>query len=651
MKNKKGILILIISAIVLLVCLTIFVVVGREKEVVVVKENVTVISEGKEEMLPSRMTDTQLIYSENPQFNKGDVLVSGITDIAPDGFLRKVVSVKEENGEYIVETEHAVLTDVFEEVHISRKIKLDENGGTIITDSADDFPIIGSLMSKGVPGYLISKTTDTSGVGDTYLFERKIETELDDYLKLTAQAGVSIWLEFDLDIENDEVQISLTANMELGGEIYLGCEASLEKEFAKQLLEKKLPNIQFYIGVVPIVITNDMNVSVEGKAEINGEVGTSVGIDVSSKAGFQYDSKTNSVKEIKENNYNSDGVEWNTSSSVNGEVKAGAYVHLITKLYGSTGVDFSLGIYASIGGELESTPMSSDSKYSGSIDFEVGPELYGNLVVTVPVIDEKLAEHPIFRTKLPLFIDDHWEFFENDTEDAVEDDDMDEIEVSINFNPEDDLYKANDELLKRICDEHGVKTFTSSDVAKAIIQSRVLGENVSDVDYLRIEYIQRCENEEELGHAHQLVTYAYVKSGNKHYRVDLYPASSVTVSTVNGEEVREEDEYIEVVEAVEIDDAENSGLLAGPDYEGVDWVAFGSFDEDMGSKFISGTGKEYTIIGLEVNWDTGGQKLILKTEIGAKYMITDMPVHKSFMGTGYYEIYYYESSDDYEYFY
>ena len=73
--------------------------------------------ETEEKKQPISVEEDTLTFDGNPKYIEGDIIVSGETDIAPEGFIRKVVSVDVVDGEYVYKTETATLADVFEEAH------------------------------------------------------------------------------------------------------------------------------------------------------------------------------------------------------------------------------------------------------------------------------------------------------------------------------------------------------------------------------------------------------------------------------------------------------------------------------------------------------------------------------------------------------
>ena len=94
----------------------------------IVKKNVKIITKNNKGKQPIKVSEDKLEFEADPKYKKGDVIVSGITDAAPNGFIRKVIEIKKNNSSYEVKTEPAVLTDVFEKADIYQRIMLTENG-------------------------------------------------------------------------------------------------------------------------------------------------------------------------------------------------------------------------------------------------------------------------------------------------------------------------------------------------------------------------------------------------------------------------------------------------------------------------------------------------------------------------------------------
>ena len=88
----------------------------------IIKDNVTVVSKNQDNKL-EKVEENILIFSDTIQVKPNEILVSGVTEKAPYGYLRKVVSSKFASniGKFIVVTEEAKLTDVIEYGKVSIK--------------------------------------------------------------------------------------------------------------------------------------------------------------------------------------------------------------------------------------------------------------------------------------------------------------------------------------------------------------------------------------------------------------------------------------------------------------------------------------------------------------------------------------------------
>ncbi len=414
MQKSKKLKYIIIAAIVILIALVgVLILIINNADRTKIYDNVRVLSDesGQNELLVNVETD-RLIFKENPGYATGDVLVAGITENTPGGFIRKVVSVSQEGDQYILETEPGLITDVFEEVHIEKTFLLSEEGATEVKSSGIGYSnIFNDIINSSVATATgITRSKDPLFDDGDYVFNLEEEFDIANVLSVETEVGFGLQLDFKLEIEKGDVVLGLTLHNAVGGEIFLGLTEELKKEFEKELLSMELPSIQFMVGYVPVVITNEMFVNFEGEASVSGKLGTTIELEAEKVVGFEYNSATDKVVEINEDNYLADGTKWSVGGSVKGEVEAGIFIHLASKLYDSTGIDLAFGIEGSTSAELASS-VDTDGSYEdcvGRIDLEVGPELEGSIVVTVPIIDYELADLTIFETDLPAFWEEHW---------------------------------------------------------------------------------------------------------------------------------------------------------------------------------------------------------------------------------------------------
>lgn len=390
----------------------------RNKEKIIIKDNVSVITiETKKDNQPIKVTDKELIFKKNQQYTKGDVIVAGIIDSAPTGFIRKVVKTTKKDNKYIVKTEYGVLTDVFEEAHISKSFALSEDAVKEVDfNNIEQVSMVGGIKNKTI-GAVISTPTLLLGNNTDYKFSKEFECDLTRGISAKGKVKYNIWLDIEIDISHGDVVFGVVAHNKSDGTICIDSSSNskIDIEFEKDLFDKKLPNFQFNIARIPIVITNEIQSCIKGKANIEGLIENSFKIKSKNSSGFQYNSKTNKVREIKEKKYLSDGLQCNTEKKFSGGNSAGVFLHLISKLYGSTGADIAVGIEGETEGKISVSPKKKHDglNYVGSVDLSISPKLQGSIVVSIPVIDRTIAEMQIFEKKLDPFWKKHWDSGDN----------------------------------------------------------------------------------------------------------------------------------------------------------------------------------------------------------------------------------------------
>lgn len=468
---------------------------GKKKEEdTIVKENVHVITE--DDTLKSVQED-KLIFDKKPKYKVGDVLVAGIIEGAEDGFIRRVTSIESENGEYVVYTEYALLTDVFEKAHIEKRIALiDEDNQyakkdserndsnrkeNMVLNTNQKYSVI--KLSEGNSKENESKENEQNNssksdetdkanqenkedekepVESEYMFGKAFEKEISEHTEISGDVGVSVWVEVVIDIDKGEIEFEISLNGKEGGNITATYSRGYEPEIKPfQIFNKKLPNCQFIVCGIPIVITNELGVDLKASVSLQGSIETSYGWSGEQKLGAKYSSKTNKVEKIKEPEKPekfSDGLDWGANYSFSGEGSAGISLHLITKLYGSTGLDISTGPLGKIEGELEVS--SNEDEPNGNLSLGIELQIEGTLVVEVPIIAKGLTETPIFQIRLEI-CSKEWSSPEEDskkqdktnseaTKDGSKPDVKDESESEVEDG--DDL-DAKDEVDSKVTDE------------------------------------------------------------------------------------------------------------------------------------------------------------------------------------------------------
>lgn len=368
----------------------------------VVKDNVKIITEESDKQ-PILVEDDKITFDSNPRYKKGDVIVSGITSSAPNGFIRNVTGVQKTKGKYIIQTEPAVLTDVFEKAHIYKRIELAES-----QNESESYHIknMNAVTNELQSLNILCKIEDEDN-GTDYMFGKSFE-EKEDPVSLSGEAGTSAWVEVSIDIVHGDIKCGIAIRTKEGAKASLECSASYSKELEKQLLTKKLPDYQFIVAGIPIVVTNELEIYTEAEINLEGNIGVSYELTAETTQGFNYNSKTGKVEEINQVTCESDGLQWNTIS-ISGDTSMGSSVHLITKLYDASGMDMSLKIAGKAEGEAKVTTNKELDGYAGSLDLSIVPEIKGEIVVDTPVFDKNLLKQPLFEAALKPLWEKHWE--------------------------------------------------------------------------------------------------------------------------------------------------------------------------------------------------------------------------------------------------
>ena len=392
---------------------------NKQKEDTIVKKNVKVItSETNKEKQPVSVTDDSIIFNLNPGYKEGDVIVSGITSTSKNGFIRKVIGIENKGDNYVIKTEPAVLTDVFEKAQIYKRIKLTEEGNKSVSysigkDGNNGAVQVQNAMSEIDNSYRTimladKKETDDENNGTEYVFGQKFEKESDPFT-ISGEAGFDVWLDIKIEIKHGNITCGMAIKSKEGGKILLKCGKDWNKEKEWGLWEKSLPNYEFVVAGIPIVVTNKSELNAEAGAELEGNIGLSYELASETTTGFEFKSKTGKVKEIKEIDYDSDGLQWETIS-VSGEASAKIAIHYISKLYGCSGIDVSAGISGKAEGEVNQTANTDlEGGYAGSLDLSINPEIQGELIVDIPVFAEDMKKQPLFEAEMKPLWSKHWE--------------------------------------------------------------------------------------------------------------------------------------------------------------------------------------------------------------------------------------------------
>ena len=227
-----------------------------------------------------------LRFSETtPQLERlarGSVLVSEPSEAAPFGYLRRVEAVRSEDGELILETEHAGLDDAIAQGSLSATLPLTPD------DLVSSQVLLENLTLQTRPGGLSPQAGDL----DFELKFNKVLLDIDgdeetknDQMTLSGKVGLDLFAKVDVDIgwfadaEKVETVFGVTQKAELS---FKGFSAlKLEKEV--KVAELDFGTKTFFVGPVPVVMTPSLELVIG----VDGDLRATTTLTVSETATLQ----------------------------------------------------------------------------------------------------------------------------------------------------------------------------------------------------------------------------------------------------------------------------------------------------------------------------------------------------------------------------
>jgi hypothetical protein len=217
----------------------------------------------------------------------GQVLMSDISSEAPNGYLRKVVSIKQENGKTTIETVNATLEEAIKECHLKLRRRLTAadvagtdttkrpKGGRLAADFSLSFPKFARSFSK----------EDNSTQG-------KILKKLDVEIEFSSNPDV----ETELDIENSKQKnFKFIVHFEnsAGLKFKFGSGAKLSDfvDIAKGFSLVDVPLVPISLGGIPLA-SQKISLIVGLDGEVSGDVTLPIVWNFNVSAGVSYNDAT-----------------------------------------------------------------------------------------------------------------------------------------------------------------------------------------------------------------------------------------------------------------------------------------------------------------------------------------------------------------------
>jgi PKD domain len=307
----------------------------------------------------------------------GDVVVSSPTTAAPDGFLRKVTTVRQENGKTILETAPATLRDAI------------QKGSLQTTRVLQDSDVETTNLTKGVK-YAGSRADDPTFLFDKVLYDRDgDETTKDDQVALRGSLDLDTSVDFDWDIDffPPDFDFLAKANFTEKSNLTLVGKESFKFDKKIRVGQIRFKPITFSIGPVPVVIRPIIQLDVGIRGSVNGEVNVSVTQTLVMTAGAKYNEEWTNLSDVS-NDFNVDSSV--IKGSLNAEVFSNVTLELL--LYEAVGLYIRPEVFVALDAQFPRKPYW---KLDGGIgvDLGVGIDKWGI---------EKSYKTRVFENRFPI---------------------------------------------------------------------------------------------------------------------------------------------------------------------------------------------------------------------------------------------------------
>ena len=333
---------------------------------IVISDSTKVVTEETEQHLISSSEDlSTLVFSQMTEdltdLKPGDILVSGITDKTPDGYLRQVVTIEKSDGYTTLGTVQAALDDFVEEgdLHVSQ---------TLTSADIDDIEL--------AEGVTLDNSRDVQG--------NKLRLNINNVVllqsggqKVTAFGSLTLDPRYDLDVSVRFGSLKeLKFVVDLKEEVDIGINANLDlnsRKVSKKITTLKSKNIKVIIGGVPVVFKVTMPIYLHLDGSLSAGIEAKVNQSANVKAGLQY--KNGNWSTIR-------SFSKSFSFSLNGQAEANltltAEVPVILAVYGVKGP------YVSTEPHLRAR-TSVDIKHNSPLVYDVDFSLYAGIDIDVGV--------------------------------------------------------------------------------------------------------------------------------------------------------------------------------------------------------------------------------------------------------------------------
>lgn len=330
----------------------------------------------------------RVTVSGDAQMGVDSVIAGGISEAAPQGFLRRVTGVEKSGPDTVLTTVPAALDEAIKECDVTAQYVLKPDGNYV------------PLQHKGVTasgwGFLATPAFADDRLKN--LLDLKNEEQT-----LELSAGVKI--EISLKIDKSGTHFRLVNHL----------QGKLTAEFinfkASENLFQSEQTRTLMVGPVPVVWTNQFKIDLDGEAKIEGSLKPAA-VTVDKKIGFRYDSGKG-LSQINEDHSSARLIELVDSQRVldfgcSTELKFGDTF----TLYDVAGPSLNLSLKLELNGGLQqaapgakesSTVKFGGKQYQGFVHYKVSVPISGEFILQIPDFNPFSAEDSIELINQPLF--------------------------------------------------------------------------------------------------------------------------------------------------------------------------------------------------------------------------------------------------------
>ncbi len=336
-------------------------------------QSLAVSADGSTLTLPAASTVAQSLVA-------GNVLAVGATPSAPNGLLRKVVSVSQTGSQIVATTTQATLADAFQRANFTFATSL--NGQSVQSARAlrPGVKVSSRIRPRSdlfVP-YANSGSLQLPCTSDTTILVEMLDTPIVEdssgSITITGEIEVCPSLEFDWNIGGFPPQLnSLTATATLGEDAHVNITGTYDNSFQQQVSIATIATdpITVFVGPVPLVLTPTVTFFVGASGDVNAGFSFGVTQTASVTGGISYENgQVSPVFPAPTNTFATDPVGLDASLSAKGYVG----FTLDVDVDGILSPEFSPDAFLSLDVNLLNNPwwtLSAGLEGSASVDVSI----------------------------------------------------------------------------------------------------------------------------------------------------------------------------------------------------------------------------------------------------------------------------------------